>query len=117
MDIDQLRTIAAEEVAMISKVLPEEVSKAAANCSVHYEAKPGDDFGGEEVLGYFEGSSLIEDQDPSSPARIKLFLESLWDYVGQDEEDFRDEVGTTYLHELGHYLGWDEDEIADRGLE
>jgi predicted Zn-dependent protease with MMP-like domain len=26
-------------------------------------------------------------------------------------------VRLTYLHELGHYLGWDEDEIAERGLE
>ncbi|MGO9588036.1 MAG: metallopeptidase family protein [Limisphaerales bacterium] len=24
---------------------------------------------------------------------------------------------TTFLHELGHYLGLDEDEIAGRGLE
>ncbi|MEX2043899.1 MAG: metallopeptidase family protein, partial [Opitutus sp.] len=23
----------------------------------------------------------------------------------------------TYLHELGHYLGWDEDELTARGLD
>jgi predicted Zn-dependent protease with MMP-like domain len=32
-------------------------------------------------------------------------------------EVFRDEVRLTYLHELGHYLGWDEDELAARGLD
>ena len=30
---------------------------------------------------------------------------------------YREEVRITYLHELGHYLGWDEDEVAERGLE
>ena len=33
------------------------------------------------------------------------------------EEFFRDEVHTTYLHELGHYLGLDEDDLTERGLE
>ncbi|MEP2775781.1 MAG: metallopeptidase family protein [Luteolibacter sp.] len=117
MDSEQLRAIALEEVGMISKVLPEEISQAAANCTVHFEDKPDDEFEDPELLGCFEGSSLIDDPDPSAPARIRLFLENLWDYAGNDEQDFRDEVGTTYLHELGHYLGWDEDEIAERGLE
>jgi predicted Zn-dependent protease with MMP-like domain len=30
---------------------------------------------------------------------------------------FRKEVRLTYLHELGHYLGWDEDQVAAHGLE
>jgi predicted Zn-dependent protease with MMP-like domain len=37
--------------------------------------------------------------------------------VAGDEGYFRDEVRTTFLHELGHYLGLDEDELAVRGLE
>lgn len=117
MEKESLHAIAAEEVRMISKVLPEEISKAAANCSVHFEDKPDGDLEDPEILGCFEGSSLIDDSDPSSPARIRLFVENLWDYAGEDEQDFRDEVGTTFLHELGHYLGWDEEEIAERGLD
>ena len=46
-----------------------------------------------------------------------LYLESLWDFAEGDAEIFRDEVRITYLHELGHYLGWGEDEVAARGLE
>jgi len=46
-----------------------------------------------------------------------LFLENLWDLAGGEEKKFRDEVQTTYLHELGHYLGLDEDELTKRGLE
>ena len=29
---------------------------------------------------------------------------------------YRQEVRTTYLHELGHYLGWDETDMEDHGL-
>ena len=32
-------------------------------------------------------------------------------------EAFREETRLTYLHELGHYLGWGEDELAARGLD
>ena len=47
---------------------------------------------------------------------ILLFLENLWDFAGEDEEIFRQEVRTTYLHELGHYLGLEEIDLEERGL-
>lgn len=117
MDTDKLRSIAIEEVNMLSKALPEEVLKAASHCTVHFDDRPGDDLEDPSLLGCFEGSSLIEDPDPTTPARIRLFVENLWGFTRYNEQDFREEVGTTYLHELGHYLGWDEEEIAERGLE
>ena len=40
-----------------------------------------------------------------------------WDFAEGDVEVFRDEVRLTYLHELGHYFGWDEDDLTARGLE
>jgi predicted Zn-dependent protease with MMP-like domain len=48
--------------------------------------------------------------------QVILFLGNLWDEVEGDVELFLSEVRTTYLHELGHYLGLDEDDLADRGL-
>ena len=51
------------------------------------------------------------------PPQIVLFLENILDYAEGDPAAFRDEVRLTYLHELGHYLGWDENEIAQRGLD
>ena len=36
--------------------------------------------------------------------------------VEGDEEEFRFEVRTTLMHELGHYLGLDEEELDERGL-
>ncbi len=121
MDFATLSRWAEEEVKGLTRALPPEVRKAAANCPVIYEAQPGagafdDELEGDE-LGLFEGASLLEDPDAADPPRIRLFLQNLWDYTEGDEQDYRDEVGTTLLHELGHYLGWDEDEVADRGLE
>jgi predicted Zn-dependent protease with MMP-like domain len=75
-----------------------------------------DELAGDE-LGLFEGHAAMEDTDPADHPRIRLFLTNLWEWVEQDEQDFRDEVGSTFLHELGHYLGWDEDEVNERGLE
>jgi len=60
---------------------------------------------------------LLDDPGSEDLPRIRLFLENVWEWVERDEQDYRDEVATTYLHELGHYLGWDEDDVAQRGLE
>ena len=70
-----------------------------------------------DELGLFEGPPVYEEADPSDLPRIRLFLANIWEWADRDEQDFRDEVGTTFLHELGHYLGWDEDEVARRGLD
>jgi hypothetical protein len=51
------------------------------------------------------------------PPQILLFLDNIWDLAEADESNYRDEVRLTYLHELGHYLGWNEEEIAQRGLD
>jgi predicted Zn-dependent protease with MMP-like domain len=34
-----------------------------------------------------------------------------------DETAYREEVRVTLLHEFGHFLGWDEADLFDRGLE
>jgi predicted Zn-dependent protease with MMP-like domain len=51
------------------------------------------------------------------PPQIILFLDNLWDFADRDEGVFRQEVRTTLLHELGHYLGLDEDDLTERGLD
>lgn len=71
-----------------------------------------------DILGLFVGPSLAEAGQGGGalPPQILLFLENLWDEADGDPTRFREEVRITYLHELGHYLGWDEGEIAERGL-
>jgi len=121
MDFATLSRWADEELKSLIKVLPEDVKAAALQLPVSLEEKPGqgafdDELEGDE-LGLFEGPSAMDEADPAELPRIRLFVANLWDWAEQDEQDFRDEVGTTFLHELGHYLGWDEDEVAARGLE
>jgi predicted Zn-dependent protease with MMP-like domain len=71
------------------------------------------------LLGLFVGPSFVEElscDDPMPPV-IRLFVENLRDEAEDDPALFRQEVRTTLLHELGHYLGLDEDGLAERGLE
>ena len=121
MNFATLSRWADEELKLLIKVLPADVQAAAHKVPVAMEEKPGlgafdDELEGDE-LGLFEGPSASEEGDPAELPRIRLFLANLWDWVEGDEQDFRDEVGTTFLHELGHYLGWDEDDVNQRGLE
>jgi predicted Zn-dependent protease with MMP-like domain len=54
-----------------------------------------------------------------SPAKgpIILYLETIADYCAEEGRDFEAEVRLTYLHELGHHFGWDEDDLEARGLD
>ena len=118
MNLETLFTWAREEVGMILKVLPDDLKDAAARCSVSYEDKPAaQEEIEEDVLGVFEGASMLEEPSPEAMPQIRIFVSNIWDYTERDEQDFRDEVCTTFLHELGNYFGWDEDEVAERGLD
>jgi predicted Zn-dependent protease with MMP-like domain len=72
-----------------------------------------------DTLGLFIGSEFAF--EPSSsvplPPQIILFLENIWAEAEADPGIFREEVHTTLMHELGHYLGLAEDDLFDRGLE
>jgi predicted Zn-dependent protease with MMP-like domain len=123
MNLRQLTALAADVVTATQRRLPPDVREPALRVPVCYEAKPNDDILTEgwepDILGLFVGQphdANPGDPDPL-PAQILLFLENLWDYAEEDPAVFRDEVRVTYLHELGHYLGWDETDLEARGLE
>lgn len=79
------------------------------------QSEEGDD---ENLLGLFVGASLGEAADDLEPlpGAIRLFVENIRDEAEDDPVRFRQEVRDTLLHELGHYLGLDEDGLAARGL-
>ena len=123
MKLARLTEIAAATVAATQRTLPPKLRPLALAVPVHYEAAPHPSVLAEgfepDILGLFtgspHGSELAHDQP--APPEILLYLENLWDLAEGDEAVFREEARLTYLHELGHYFGWDEDELTARGLE
>lgn len=119
----KLLRLAETEVARVMDRLPPDVREAASECAVLYEFSDDALDAGEtlpdDLLGLFEGLNRL-DPTPSSHEdmpRIRLFLDNLWDYVEGHELAYRKETRKTFLHELGHYLGWDEERVAQMGLE
>jgi predicted Zn-dependent protease with MMP-like domain len=123
MDPARLTQIAADTVGAAQRQLPPEIRVLARGVAVHYEKVPAADVLAEgfepDILGLFTGTPHGEEltADQPAPPQILLYLDSLWDFAGEDVDSFKEEVRLTYLHELGHFLGWDEDEVAARGLE
>ncbi len=70
-------------------------------------------------LGLYEGTppSLASGEDPWShlPNQITLFRKNI-ELSAKDEDDLRELIASTLLHEVGHYLGLDEDDLDERGL-
>ena len=112
---------ATEEVEATLAHLPAQLREAAIKLPVTFERIPSQELQADgmdsETLGLFVGPDFADELTVPMPPQIILFLENLWDFAEGDEAVFREEIATTLLHELGHYLGLDEDELTDRGLE
>ena len=99
--------------------LPEPLRERAEKLPVIFERQPNAELQADgieaDTLGLFTGAEFAEENDVPLPPQIILFLENMWDFAEADEKCFREEVRTTFLHELGHYLGLDEDDLTERG--
>jgi predicted Zn-dependent protease with MMP-like domain len=122
MSLVQLIARAEKVVSHTQRKLPAEIRELAKNLPVSYHGWPddailGDDFE-PDILGLFVGNhhGIDAGNDNAVPPQIFLFLESIYDEAEGGPARFDEEVRLTYLHELGHYLGWDEDEVETRGL-
>ncbi len=122
-DWRHLQDLALAEVEETVGALPAPLRERAKALPVTFERWPNAahrrDGIEPDTLGLFVGSEFAYEGNTTSPLppQILLFLENLWDEAEAEEDIFREEVRTTYLHELGHYLGLDEDDLFDRGLE
>ncbi|MEJ0090256.1 MAG: metallopeptidase family protein [Limisphaerales bacterium] len=121
LDWKKLCTLALSEVEVTMEALPEPLRMRAEKLPVSYERQPNAELQADgieaDTLGLFAGAEFAEENDVPLPPQIILFLENIWDVAETNEERFREEVRTTFLHELGHYLGLDEDDLIERGLE
>ena len=122
-DWKKLHALALEEVKATLAALPAPLRDRAQALPVTFERQPNAahrrDGIEPDTLGLFVGSEFACEETAALPLppQIILFLENIWGLTEADEESFREEVHTTYLHELGHYLGLDEDDLLERGLE
>jgi predicted Zn-dependent protease with MMP-like domain len=121
MSLTELQRVAEEEVGRVIASLPDELRVVAETCPVRIFRRPTPEQErelGDDLLGLFEGCTRL-DPGPDGPRDlpcITLFLENLWEEADQDEIQFVEEVRITLLHELGHYLGWDENKVEQMGL-
>jgi predicted Zn-dependent protease with MMP-like domain len=113
---------AEKTVAAVQKRLPLEIRTLARAVPVIYYDWPTEDILGADfepdILGMFVGEPVSGEPGAANavPPHILLFLENILDEAEGDAARFREEVRITYLHELGHYLGWGEEEVEARGL-
>jgi predicted Zn-dependent protease with MMP-like domain len=72
------------------------------------------------ILGIFRGAPYGQkaSADPWShlPSSIVLYQRNLERFAA-DRDELVEQIGVTLLHEVGHFLGLDEEELAARGLD
>lgn len=116
-------SLAQEVVASTLRKLPPRLRSEAESIPVTFESSPSaaqmDDGIEPDTLGLFVGEAFPElhADGPGLPSQVILYLDNIWDFVEGDEEAYREEIRTTLLHELGHFLGLDESDLEARGLE
>lgn len=119
----RLQQTALQELDAVVKRLPPDLKNKARLIPVTLESQPGKDLvdDGVEIdtLGLYVGEPYSENESgiENVPPQILLFLDNIWEYAGHDTAAYREEVRITYLHELGHYLGLDEDDLGRRDLD
>ena len=117
----QLQELALAELEQTLLELPLPLQAEARELPVIFEARPNVGLQADgiesDTLGLFTGAEFADGGGEVMPPQIILFLENLWEVAEGVPEVFQEEIRTTFLHELGHYFGLDEDELTERGLE
>jgi len=95
--------------------LPPELATGLRNVAVVVEDENAED---PDLYGLFEGIPLTEGGPDAGdlPNRIAIYRLPL-EADFPDEDELRDEIRITVLHELGHYFGLDEGRLEELGYE
>lgn len=92
---------------------------AAEGAGGEYEAEHGAESEYDDLLGLFDGLSIVEranGYDDDIPNVITVF-KGPHERCFDSREEIVEEVGKTIIHELGHYFGLNEDQLAAMGYE
>jgi predicted Zn-dependent protease with MMP-like domain len=116
-----LQELALTEIEATLAALPKPLREQAKKLPVTFERVPNAGLQADgiesDTLGLFTGAEFADEGGSVLPPQIILFLENLWNFAEGDEKVFGEEVRTTFLHELGHFFGLDEDDLTERGLD
>jgi len=95
--------------------LPPDLAAALENVAVVVEDENSDDA---DLLGLYHGVPLPERGDVAGmlPDKISIYRIPLEESF-PDPDDLREEIRITVLHELAHYFGLDEEQIARFGYD
>lgn len=102
------------EVDRVIEALPQWVIDEVDNLVVVVEDEPTEEQG--DLLGVYEGVSLAERGDywGALPDRIVVFYKPHLE-MGLSDDELREEIRKTVLHELGHHLGIDDARLTELG--
>lgn len=96
--------------------LPDWIRERLDNVEVLIEDRPGEDQP-EDLLGLYEGIPLTErgaGYFGVLPDRITLFRRNL-EAEAHDEDDLRDLVAETVVHEVAHFFGISDERLDELG--
>ena len=95
--------------------LPPHLAGALQNVAVVVEDENPDD---PDLFGLYHGIPLTERGDVSGvlPDKISIYRLPLQETF-PDPAELREEIRITVLHELAHYFGLDEEQIANLGYD
>jgi predicted Zn-dependent protease with MMP-like domain len=95
--------------------LPDEMVDGLDNVVFVVEDRPED--GSLDLLGLYDGVALTERDTygfGEMPDRIVLYREPLL-AISADEDELRDEIHITLVHEIAHYYGIDDERLHELG--
>ena len=104
--------------------LPARVRAALRSVSISVEELPSDeDLRASDpplspsILGLFRGPSMADGATASGGLPASVLYQKNLQRFARDRAELIDELRVTLVHEVGHYLGLDEDELYERGLD
>ena len=116
----RLRDVADEETSLLISRLPPQIRSKIQDIPIIFEKSPPPNLLADgvesDVMGLFVGDDYPHEASDPMPTEIFLFLFNIWDEAQADMPRYRVELRKTLLHEWGHYLGLDEDELSERDL-
>jgi predicted Zn-dependent protease with MMP-like domain len=108
---EELTTRAQQAVDSAQAELPEDIRAAALEVpTLFQEWHPTKS----RVLGVYYDNRSHDLTVRKGP--IVLYLRAIEAYARRQFETFEEQVRGTYLHELGHHVGWNEGQVRERGL-